>query len=107
MQNSRAAYFNLALATCAFAVAFMAWSVIAPLSKTIQTDLRLDNASVGLLITVPTLLGALLRIPMGILADRFGGRIVMTALLAFLLIPIGFLGFATSYWTYVLDGLFL
>ena len=107
MQNSRAAYINLMLATLAFAVAFAAWSVISPLSKVIQTDLSLDNTQIGLLIAVPALLGALMRIPMGILADRFGGRKVMTALLLFLLIPIGFLGFANSYWSYVLDALFL
>ena len=107
MQNSRAAYFNLALATLAFAVAFAAWSMVAPLSKQIQSDLRLDNTEVGLLIAVPTLLGALMRIPMGILADRFGGRIVMTGLLVFLLLPVTFLGFATSYWAYILDAFFL
>lgn len=107
MQNSRAAYFNLFLATLAFAVAFAAWSIISPLSKQIQADLSLDNAKTGLLIAVPALLGALMRIPMGILADRFGGRIVMTALLLFLLIPIAVLGFANSYWSYVLDGFFL
>ena len=107
MQNSRTAYINLTLATVAFAVAFAAWSIISPLSKLIQSDLRLDNTSIGLLIAVPALLGALMRIPMGILADRFGGRKVMTGLLLFLLIPIGFLGFANSYWTYILDGFFL
>ncbi|MBV8151246.1 MAG: NarK/NasA family nitrate transporter [Candidatus Eremiobacteraeota bacterium] len=107
MQNSRTAYLNLTLATLAFAVAFAAWSVISPLSKVIQSDLKLDNTSIALLIAVPTLLGALMRIPMGILADRFGGRKVMTALLLFLIIPIAFLGFANSYWTYVLDAFFL
>lgn len=43
MQNSRAAYVNHALATAAFTVAFAAWSIIAPLSKQIQSDLNLDN----------------------------------------------------------------
>jgi NNP family nitrate/nitrite transporter-like MFS transporter len=107
MQNSRTAYVNLILATFAFAVAFAAWSIVAPLSKQIQSDLNLDNSQVGLLIAIPTLLGALMRIPMGILADRFGGRIVMTGLLLFLLLPIGFLGFANSFWTYILDAFFL
>ena len=56
---------------------------------------------------MPALLGALLRIPAGILTDRFGGRKVFTALLIFVLIPIGFLGFANSYWAYMLDAFFL
>lgn len=73
----------------------------------IQTDLNLDDSSISLLIAVPALLGAVMRIPMGILTDRFGGRKVFTGLLIFLLIPIGFLGFANSFWAYVLDGFFL
>ncbi len=107
MQNSRQAYINLTLATLAFTVAFAAWSVISPISKLIQSDLKIDDTAITLLIAVPTLLGVLMRIPMGILADRFGGRVVMTGLLLFLLIPIGFLGFANSYWSYVLDAFFL
>ncbi len=95
------------LATAAFAVAFAAWSLISPLSKQIQTDFKLDNTAIGLLIAVPTLLGALMRIPMGILTDRFGGRAIFTGLLLFTLLPVVFLGFANSFSTYVLGGLFL
>lgn len=81
IQNSRQAYVNLALATAAFAVAFAAWSMISPLSHQIQADFNLDNTSIGLLIALPTLLGALMRVPMGVLTDRFGGRKVFTGLL--------------------------
>ena len=34
---------NLALATVAFAVAFVGWSLIAPLGKRFQDDLDLSN----------------------------------------------------------------
>ena len=61
MQNSRQAYANLALATAAFAVAFAARSLISPLSHQIQADFNLDNTSIGLLIALLTLLGALTR----------------------------------------------
>jgi NNP family nitrate/nitrite transporter-like MFS transporter len=107
LQNSRQSYVNLALATAAFAVAFAAWSMISPLSSQIQADFKLDNTKTSLLIAVPTLLGALMRIPMGILTDRFGGRKVFTALLLFTLLPVAFLSFANSFWTYVLGALFL
>lgn len=107
MQNSRQSYVNLALATAAFTVAFAAWSIISPLSRQIQADYKLDNTAISLLIAVPTLLGALLRIPLGILTDRFGGRRVFTGLLLFTLFPIGFLGFANSYWAYVAGAFFL
>jgi len=107
MQNSRQAYINLVLATLAFDVAFVAWSLISPLAVQIKKDFGLDDVGKSALIAVPVLLGSLLRIPMGILTDRFGGRKVMSALLLFTLLPIAFLGIADSFWTYILGGLFL
>jgi NNP family nitrate/nitrite transporter-like MFS transporter len=106
-KNSRQAYTNLILATVAFAVAFTAWGLISPLASQIQKDLNLDNTATSILIAVPVLLGSLLRIPMGILTDRYGGRKVYTALLLFTLLPVAFMGIATSFWTYVIGGLFL
>ncbi len=107
LQNSRQAYINLALATIAFAVAFASWSLISPLASQIQKDFKLDNTATSVLIAVPVLLGSLVRIPMGILTDRFGGRKVFTALLLFTLLPVTFMGIANSYWTYILGGFFL
>lgn len=107
MQNSRQAYLNLALATLAFAVAFIAWSLVSPLAPQIQKDFNLDNTATSFLIAVPVILGSLLRIPMGILTDRFGGRKVFTGLLLFTLLPVAFMGFANSFWTYIFGGLFL
>jgi NNP family nitrate/nitrite transporter-like MFS transporter len=107
IQNSRQAYVNLALATTAFAVAFAAWSMISPLSHQIQADFNLDNTSIGLLIALPTLLGALMRVPTGILTDLFGGRKVFTGLLLFTLLPVAFLGLAHSFWSYVVGAFFL
>jgi NNP family nitrate/nitrite transporter-like MFS transporter len=103
----RQSYTNLALATAAFAVAFAAWSTISPLSSQIQAEYKLDNTAISLLIAVPALLGALMRIPMGILADRFGGRAVFTGLLLFLLLPLTFLAFAHSYTAYLTGAFFL
>jgi MFS transporter, NNP family, nitrate/nitrite transporter len=107
MQNSRQAYVNLVLATLAFAVAFTAWSLISPIAKQIQQSLQLDDFQKSVLIAMPVILGSLLRIPMGLLTDRFGGRKVFTALLAFTLVPVAFLGIANSFWSYVLGGLIL
>jgi len=107
MQNSRQAYVNLALATLAFAVAFAAWSLISPLASQIQKDFHLDDFQTSVLIAVPVLLGSLVRIPMGLLTDRFGGRNVFTALLLFTLLPVAFLGSADSFGTYVAGGFFL
>jgi NNP family nitrate/nitrite transporter-like MFS transporter len=107
MQNSRQSYINLILATLAFAVSFTAWSLISPVARQIQSDLGLNDFERSVLIAVPVLLGSLLRIPLGLLTDRFGGRKVFTALLLFTLLPVALTGIADSFWTYVLGGLFL
>ena len=57
-----------------FDVSFMVWGLIGVLVNYITADLPLSPAQKGLLIGTPILGGALLRLPMGILADRIGGR---------------------------------
>ena len=72
--DARNATRNLTLATVAFAVAFVGWSLIAPLAKRFQDDLDLSNTRTLALTAVPVILGSLLRIPVGVLTDRVGGR---------------------------------
>jgi len=88
---------NLTLATLAFALCFASWSLIAPFAKTFKNDLDLSYTEALLLTAVPVVLGSLLRIPVGILADRYGGRIVFTVLLAFAAVPSVLFGYADSY----------
>ena len=70
---------NLVLATFAFALCFTAWSLIAPFAKTFKDDLGLNYTEALFLTAVPVILGSLLRIPMGILTDRYGGRLMFLA----------------------------
>ena len=88
---------NLALGTVAFALCFTAWSLIAPFAKTFKADLGLNYTEALLLTAVPVILGSLLRIPMGVLTDRYGGRIVFAGLLAFSALPAVLFGYADGY----------
>ena len=72
----------LALATTSFAVCFAAWGLVGGLASVFSTLYSLSASQTALLVAVPVLLGSLARLPMGMLTDRFGGRIVFTALLA-------------------------
>ena len=81
----------LGLATVAFAVAFAAWSLLSPLVPSIQKDLGLSDVQASILLAVPVILGSLLRLPLGIMTDRYGGRLVFSALLA-LVVPALLLG---------------
>ena len=88
---------NLALATIAFALCFTSWSLIAPFAKTFKHDLGLNYTAALFLTAVPVILGSLLRIPMGVLTDRYGGRKIFAALLAFSAVPAVLFGYADGY----------
>jgi NNP family nitrate/nitrite transporter-like MFS transporter len=86
----------LVLATMAFTACFYAWSILGPLSPTLQKDLGLSEFQTAAMVAVPVLLGSVLRVPMGILTDVYGGRRVFTALMGFSLMPIVLLAIVHS-----------
>ena len=53
-----------------FDLAFMVWVILGPLGVQIATDLKLDAGQKGLMVAVPVLSGAILRIVMGVLVDH-------------------------------------
>ena len=78
----------LGLATLAFLVCFFAWSLLGPLGPALQDELGLSELELSVMVAVPVLLGSLMRIPLGALTDRLGGRRVFTALMAFTPLPL-------------------
>jgi NNP family nitrate/nitrite transporter-like MFS transporter len=79
---------QLTLATVAFTVCFFGWSLLGPLGPDIQDALKLSDFQASAMVAVPVLLGSLMRIPLGWLADRLGGRAVFTALLVYTPLPL-------------------
>jgi MFS transporter, NNP family, nitrate/nitrite transporter len=71
-----------------FDMCFTLWVLLGSLSIFITKDLGLNSAQQGLMVAIPTLSGSLMRIVMGILSDRFGGKRIGTLMLLFLLIPL-------------------
>ncbi len=72
---------NLVLATTASTAGFWAWTVIAPLGARYAEELALTATQASVLVATPVLVGALGRIPVGALTDRYGGRLMFTAIL--------------------------
>jgi NNP family nitrate/nitrite transporter-like MFS transporter len=68
---------------------------------------QLSALQVSLLIAVPVLLGSVGRIPMGILADKYGGRIVFGLLLCLSMIPALGVTLAGSYGSLIGWGLLI
>ena len=87
----------LALATVSFTVSFAAWGLIGGLAPVFAGLYQLSASQTALLVAVPVLLGSLARLPMGILTDRFGGRLVFTALLAISSLAAFLVPLTTSY----------
>jgi MFS transporter, NNP family, nitrate/nitrite transporter len=79
---------QLALATVAFTVCFYGWSLLGPLGPDLQDALKLSDFQTSAMVAVPVLLGSVMRIPLGWLADRFGGRVVFAALMAYTPVPL-------------------
>jgi MFS transporter, NNP family, nitrate/nitrite transporter len=97
----------LFLATSAFAVSFAVWGLIGALAPTFAQTYGLSAKAKSLMIAIPVLLGALGRIPAGMLADRFGGRRVFSTLLLLSAIPALLIGMSNSYAQLIGLGLFL
>ena len=68
----------LTMNTLAFAVNFAVWTMFSIIGIRIKQQLNLNETEFGLLVATPILTGSLVRLPLGILTDRFGGRIVFS-----------------------------
>jgi len=97
----------LIASTFSFTVCFMVWMMFAVIGIPIKKALDLNATQSGLLMAMPVLTGSLIRVPLGIWTDKFGGRIVLTVLMASTVPAIWLMSYATEFWQYLLIGLFV
>jgi NNP family nitrate/nitrite transporter-like MFS transporter len=90
--------------TLAFTVCFAVW-MFAVIGIPIKKTLNLNETQFGLLAAMPVLTGSLIRLPLGMWTDRFGGRIVFFILMLSTVVPIWLIGEATQYWHFLVLGL--
>ncbi len=93
MKEEAASYRILTLNTVAFTVCFAAWMLNGVLVTFLVENglFEWDAAQMGTLIGIPVLTGSLMRLPVGMLTDKFGGRPVYTLLMLFSAIPMFYL----------------
>ena len=106
-QRTRQAWSVLIVSTFAFTVCFMVWMMFGVIGIPIKKMLNLNSTQFGLLMSMPVLTGSLVRVPLGIWTDRFGGRIVMAAVMATTVPAIWMMSYATEYWHFLTIGLFV
>ncbi|MGL6079052.1 MFS transporter [Methyloversatilis discipulorum] len=97
----------LIVSTLAFTVCFMVWMMFGVIGIPIKKALDLNATQFGLLTATPVLTGSLVRVPLGIWTDKYGGRIVMTLLMAATVPAIWMMSYATEYWHFLVIGLFV
>src|SRR5262245_3573226 len=88
---------QLTFGTISFAVCFAAWGLISAFAPRFRELFHLTATQTAFLVAVPVLLGALMRIATGMLADRFGGRIIFAALMLIVAVPAYLVPGVTSY----------
>lgn len=93
--------------TLAFTIAFAAWLSNGVLITFLISNGILDWTAVemGTVIGIPVLTGALFRLPMGILTDKFGGRPIFTAGLLFASLGMIMMSNAESYSDFIIASL--
>jgi NNP family nitrate/nitrite transporter-like MFS transporter len=107
MTDNAKRYSVLTMNTLAFTVNFAIWTMFSIIGIRIKGELGLNETEFGLLVATPILTGSLVRLPLGVLTDRYGGRIVYLVQMLLVAIPTYGLAFATEYWQYLVIGLFV
>src|SRR5262245_9578481 len=91
-----------------FDISFMVWVLLGALANNVAEDVPMSDGARGLMLALPLLGGAVLRLVLGLMTDRFGAKRTGVVGLALTLIPLtlGWL-WASSYWHLLLVGTLL
>ncbi len=97
----------LVMNTIAFCVCFACWMMYGVLITFLVDNgvFSWDKAQMGWLIGTPVLTGAITRLPMGILTDKYGGRIVYAILMLVSAAAMYMVSFCNSYEQFLIAGL--
>ena len=103
----RQAWSVLVVSTLSFTVCFMVWMMFGVIGIPLQKELGLNATEFGLLTAMPVLSGSLVRVPLGIWTDKYGGRLVFAVLMAVTVPAIWAMAYASAFWHFLLIGLVL
>ena len=106
MNTQKQAHSVLAASTLAFTICFAVWMMNGVLiTFLVESGLyTFSKSQMGWLIGIPVLSGALLRLPAGLLTDRFGGRPVFATVMLVTAAAVFLDSFADSFWSFLLGG---
>lgn len=96
----------LILNTVAFTVCFAVWTLYGVLGAFLADArvMEIDKTQLGWLIGAPILTGSILRLPVGMMTDRFGGRPVYIGVMLVAAVGVALTSLATEYWHLLASG---
>lgn len=95
------------LSTLAFTACFAVWTIFSIIGIQIKQQLGLNDTQFGLLIATPILTGSLIRLFLGIWADQYGGRRLLTLVMLCAAAATWMLGYAETYAQFLVAALFV
>jgi NNP family nitrate/nitrite transporter-like MFS transporter len=96
----------LTLATASFTLLFAVWLMLGVLAVPIKAEFGLSKLQFSWLTAVAILSGSIWRLPVGVWADRVGGRVAMTVITLITALPCLLTSYAESYTTLIVCALF-
>src|SRR5215467_13165840 len=106
LHSNRANSLQLVLGTGAFALCFAVFGSVSAMMPVLKKQFHLMPVQTSIAMAIPVLLGSLGRIPLGLLADRFGGRKIFTFTMIFSVAAAMLMGQVNSYQQLLLFGFF-
>ena len=105
--KNRHATSALTMSTIAFTICFSCWvsNAVLVLHLVDTGTLLFNEIQIELLLALPVLSGVLMRVPLGMLTDRFGGRRVFTLLMLLVAGSMVYLSFARTYTEFLIGSL--
>ncbi len=97
----------LTMSTLAFTVCFAVWMMFAVIGIPLKEILHLNETQFGMLVATPVLTGSLIRLPLGMWTDRYGGRIVFFLMMLATVVPIFLIEMLHQFWQFLVVGLFV
>lgn len=98
---------QLPLQTLNLITGFMVWVLLSSLMPFITEDIAIDSGQIAWVAAVPVILGSILRIPLGYLANLYGARKIFMFSFILLLFPVYYVSIADSFVDLLIGGLFL
>lgn len=107
MTEKRQSIQVLTMNTLAFTVCFAVWMMNGVLITFLVGNrvYDFDKAEMGWLIGIPVLTGSVFRLPVGVLTDKYGGRIVYTVVMLLSALACFYASTVDSFWGFITAGL--